>query len=252
MKKRAKKQPAGAPEWMVTFGDLMALLLTFFILIQMFSELKRDYEFQRVITAVKEAFGYSGGIGVLPVRDPPLRSIIEQLEHMALESNEETDVSQSPDEGVDGPHMRVTRVREGLMFTIGGPSTFDEFSAEIKPAVAEQLTKLASMVRGRNNKIEIRGHAGLKLIPPDLKWRDLDDLSYERAKNVRDILLENGIRDRVIRMQAVGAREPIQPRSSDPNSVQENRRVDVVLTEELVEDTNQDVDHTNPDLARGG
>ena len=82
--KREKKQGSGVPEWVVTFGDMMALLLCFFILLQMFSELKQDREYQRVITAIKEAFGYSGGIGVLPIDDPPVRSIVEQLEDMAV------------------------------------------------------------------------------------------------------------------------------------------------------------------------
>ncbi len=41
--KRPKKQPPGVPEWVVTFGDMMALLLCFFILLQMFSELKKDH-----------------------------------------------------------------------------------------------------------------------------------------------------------------------------------------------------------------
>ena len=128
MAKRQKKAAPGVPEWVVTFGDMMSLLLCFFILLQMFSELKKDHEYQRVITAIKEAFGYSGGIGVLPVDDPPLRSIIEQLELMALKNREEINDSRSPDEGVEGPHLRVTKVRDGIVFTIGGPSTFDERS----------------------------------------------------------------------------------------------------------------------------
>ena len=60
MARRPKKAQPGVPGWMVTFGDMMALLLCFFILLQMFSELKQDREYQRVITAIKEAFGFSG------------------------------------------------------------------------------------------------------------------------------------------------------------------------------------------------
>ena len=62
--KKQKKPAPGVPEWVVTFGDMMSLLLCFFILLQMFSELKKDREYQRVVTAIKEAFGYSGSIGV--------------------------------------------------------------------------------------------------------------------------------------------------------------------------------------------
>ena len=41
--RRAKPAVPGVPEWVVTFGDMMSLLLCFFILLQMFSELKKDH-----------------------------------------------------------------------------------------------------------------------------------------------------------------------------------------------------------------
>ena len=160
--KRQPKQNPGIQMWVVTFGDMMKLLLCFFILLQMFSELKRDREYQRVVTAIKEAFGYSGGVGVLPIDDPPIRSMIERLEQMAVRQYEETKTSQSPTQSIDGVHARVKKVREGLVFTIGGPSTFDEFSAEVKPSVREELEKLSILLAGRTNKIVIRGHAAAR------------------------------------------------------------------------------------------
>jgi len=251
-KKRRQKKEEGAPAWMVTFGDMMALLLTFFILLQMFSELKRDYEYQRVITAIKEAFGYSGGIGVLPVDDPPLKSVIEQLEQMAVRNYENTKISNAQDPGVEGPQLRVTKVREGIVFTIGGPSTFDQFSAQIKPAVREQIEKLAVLLKGRRNKVVIRGHAAQKHIPDNQPWKDLDELSFARARNVKDVLLELGIDDEVFRLEAVGTREPVMPRAIEPTEVAENRRVEVILTEQLVEEMNRDAALTDPGLARKG
>ncbi len=253
MIKRARKKDRNAiPEWVVTFGDMMALLLVFFILLQMFSELKKDHEYQRVITAIKEAFGYSGGIGVLPIDDPPLRSIVEQLEKMALKIYKEPDRSQSPTRGIEGPNMRVTKVREGLVFTLGGPSTFDPFSAEVNPHVRSELEKLSVLLAGRNNKIVVRGHAAAKYLPQDSTWSDLDELSFARARNVKDVLVELGLEDRVFRIEAVGVREPARPRAVGQTDAAENRRVEIILTEQLVDEMNADADYTNPDLARGG
>ena len=116
MPKRTKKAEQGVPQWVVTFGDMMALLLCFFILLQMFSEVKKDREYQKVITAIKEAFGYSGGVGVLPIDDPPVRSIIEQLEEMALKKHQSTRTSQTPTRSVEGAQVRVKKLREGLVF----------------------------------------------------------------------------------------------------------------------------------------
>ena len=250
--KRPKKEAPAVPAWVVTFGDMMTLLLCFFILLQMFSEFKKDREYQRVITAIKEAFGYSGSIGVLPVKDPPLRSIIEQLEQLSLKENEDTNVSQSPTKSIEGAHTRVRKIREGLVFTIGGPSIFDEGSAEIKPEVRMELEKLAIMLAGRRNKIVVRGHAAAKYLPASSPWQDLDELSYHRARNIKDILVELGVEDRVFRLEAVGTREPARARAVDPAESAENRRVEIILTEQLVEETITDADFTDPNLARGG
>ncbi len=252
MAKRKKKAAPGVPEWVVTFGDMMSLLLCFFILLQMFSEIKQDHEYQRVITAIKEAFGYSGGVGVLPIDDPPVRSIIEQLEEMmAVKQHEFVNSSQSPTNSLDGQRMRVRKLREGVVFTIGGPSMFDEYSAEIKPSVRRELEKLAILLAGRNNKIVIKGHAASKYLKDSSAFKDLDDLSYARAKNAKNVLVELGLEDRVFRLEAVGTREPFRPRAIDPNFAAENRRVEIILTEQLVEENNTDANYTNPDLARG-
>jgi chemotaxis protein MotB len=253
MARKKSKPQHSVPDWVVTFGDMMSLLLCFFILLQMFSELKRDHEYQRVVTAIKEAFGYAGGIGVLPVDDPPLRSLVEVLETMAMKNNrEQVNVSSNQEPGIDGPQMRVTKIREGIVFTIGGPSTFDPLSAEVKDSVQAELKQLATLLAGRNNKIEIIGHAAAKYIPPDCPWRSLDHLSYQRAENVKDILLQCGLDDRVFRLQAVGMREPVRPRAIEPEDAAENRRVEIILTEILVEDVNTDALYTDETAARGG
>ena len=251
MVKREKKPPPGIPAWVVTFGDMMALLLCFFILLQMFSVLKQDREYQRVITGIKEAFGYSGGIGVLPINDPPVRSIIEQLERMAIKQYESTKNARSPIDSVDGAYVRVKKIRDGTMFTLGGPAVFDEFSAEMKPVILAELKKIAILLAGRPNKITVRGHAHAKYLPAGSPWRDLTDLSYERCRTVKKALVEFGLDDRVFRLEPVGSREPIRPRAHGPAEEAENRRVEVILSEQLVEETNTDADFTDPNLARG-
>lgn len=252
MAKRQKKRQAGAPEWMVTFGDLMSLLLTFFILLQMFSELKQEHEYQRVLMSIQEAFGYMGGVGSVPVNDTPLRSQIEMLQEVAMRAYQKATASQADDPGLSGTHLRVTRMRDGIVFTIGGPSTFDELSADVKPQVRAEIEKLSVMLKGRRNKITIRGHASPAHLPIDSPWRDLDELSFARASNVKNILLEMGLDDQVFRLEAVGTREPAVPRAIDPQELAENRRVEVILTEQLVEELDEDVDFTDPNLARKG
>ncbi len=59
MSKMVKKKGGGdegAPGWIVTFADLMSLLLTFFVLILSFAEIDAS-KFKRVMGSIKMAFG---------------------------------------------------------------------------------------------------------------------------------------------------------------------------------------------------
>ena len=250
MPKRKKKPPEGIPDWVVTFGDMMSLLLCFFILLQAFSEFKRDHEYQRVITAVQEAFGFSGGVGVLPTDDPPLRSMIQILEAMAQEHFKETKISHSEERGIQGKRTRVSRVHDGMKFTIGGSITFDPGSAELKPIAKSELEKIGGLLRGRNNKIAIRGHAGQKQLPPDSPYADLRDLSYFRAKAVADYLVrEVGIEEDVLVVDARGATEPVEVRAYSADDQTANRRVEVIMLEVMNKELSPNADFSDESLA---
>ncbi len=251
-KKKKCECSGGIPEWVVTYGDMMSLLLTFFILLAAFSELKKEHEYQKVITAVKEAFGYAGGVGVMPSRDPPLRSMIETLENMARKQLDENTVSQASAEGPQGKRVKVSRVQEGLMFTIGGSLGFEPGSAVLLPSAREPLLNVAKLLRGRNNKVEIRGHAATKALPPGSPFKDLWDLSYARAKAVKDFLiLEGGLHEEVMVVMALSDTEPVAPRTYDPEAQAENRRVEIIMTEAMVDDLHPDANFSNPTHALG-
>ena len=68
-----------------------------------------------------------------------------------------------------------------------------------------------------------------------IRDRNLDELSYHRAVAVREILVEAGIEDRFLRLEAVGTREPINPKAYREAELADHRRVDIVLTEDVVD-----------------
>lgn len=238
MKKKRKQEEKGAPGWMVTYGDMMSLLLCFFIMLAAFSELKSEEEFERVVDAFREAFGYVGGEGRAPMTDLPLRSMIERLEEIALYREKFARTSQAEDPGMLGRQTSVQRVREGLQFTVGGLITFEPASAELKPEAEAQLARIAGIIRGQNNKIEVRGHATAMELLPGSAFQDALDLSYARAEAVRDVLTSsaNGIRPKRIRVVACGDTEPLVQRRYDFNAVAVNRRVELIVNEALIQD----------------
>ncbi len=251
MPKRPEKKAAGVPEWIVTYGDMMSLLLCFFILLAAFSEMKKDEEYQRVVEGIKEAFGYSGGVGVLPSNEIPLRSMIEMLESALLKEMKQTKVSNTPEQGPQGKETKVTKVHEGMMFTIGGHLTFEPGSAELKQEAKAEILRVSRLLTGRQNKIAIRGHAARKRLPPDSPYKDLMDLSFARAKVVYELLLtEGGLSPEVLFVEARGDNEPLNPRQADEKASTANRRVEIIMTEVLVTDLNHN-DYSDESAAVG-
>jgi chemotaxis protein MotB len=230
------KCPEGVPEWVVTYGDMMSLLLCFFILLAAFSEIKKD-KIEPVVNAIKQALGVSGGEGQLPIQAEPLQSIIEQMLATALYREKIPARSNADDPGVEGRELTVKRIREGLQFTVGGLITFESNSADLKPQAKAALDRVANVVRGQNNKIEIRGHADGSDVPAGGSHEQLWDLSYRRARAVMDYLTDpkQGIDPRRIRITGCGDKEPLVSRAYDATQSAVNRRVEVIVTESLIQ-----------------
>ena len=234
---RKCKCPDGIPEWIVTYGDLMSLLLTFFILLAAFSELKKEEQYQDVIRAIQDHFGYLGGVGTTPADDPPTASVTNLLDAAHLESKEFLNPSATEEPGVIGRQTTVKRIREGELFTIGGLIAFDKASAilrdEAKQAIRQAVLK---ELIGKNNKVEIRGHATNGDLPGGSPYRSLTEISFARAVAVQQFLIAENIRPERIRVVASSNHEPLIEPAYDDASAAANRRVELIQHEALVDD----------------
>ncbi|MCG3180663.1 MAG: hypothetical protein BIFFINMI_03026 [Phycisphaerae bacterium] len=234
MIQRKRVTPAGAPEWMVTYGDMMGLLLTFFIMLVAMSEVKDNDKFRKVMEAVKEAFGYEGGMGTVVSKDAPENSLITRLDEISLE-NFKFKAGNAQDQGVEGRENTVRRIREGIEFTIGGRIGFDFGSAELREEAKAALQEVATLIRGENNKIEIRGHSTRAETGPDKKYKDGHELSFARATAVADYLVQLHIRPDRLRRVTCGSSEPLVQRAYDEQSKAANRRVEIIVNQSLVQ-----------------
>jgi len=57
--------PASLPGWFVTYADLMSLLLTFFIMLASFSEVREQEKYQALKASMRRQFGH--GVGDMAV-----------------------------------------------------------------------------------------------------------------------------------------------------------------------------------------
>jgi len=70
----------GVPEWVVTFGDMMSLLLTFFIMLVSLSEIKEEEKYQAMLESMTQRFGYaSSEVSLAPGTAKPRNAAVSKL-----------------------------------------------------------------------------------------------------------------------------------------------------------------------------
>ncbi len=94
MARRNRTAPTGAPDWIVTFADLMSILVCFFVLIISFS-IQDERKLQIVAGSMRDAFGVkidSRKAGVIEVEGAPLRDYIRRI--TAVPQDNDTDFAE--------------------------------------------------------------------------------------------------------------------------------------------------------------
>ena len=232
----------GAPDWMVTFSDVMTLLLCFFVVLFSMSEIKQD-KFKAVAIAIREFFDYkTGAPKQLEVTEKKDAFKESNLEFMRKIMSKEKGRSKGR-KGLKGKNITVRKTREGLKHTMGAKALFDVGSARINtndPEVVATLTELAKELHGQRYKISIKGSASFQekssIVEPGVD--DLMDLSLKRAKNVRNYLISKVNKDLRIpaeRIEVSGRGAYAYKLGGDsPEEQAKARSVEVTSTEEKV------------------
>lgn len=230
--------PIGIPEWVVTFGDMMSLLLTFFIMLVSLSEMKEEEKYQALVESMRQQFGHTRSqTSLIPGDMRPRNSALSKLAAMGrakrLDTMQGGDRVQAP----VGDHPRVMIVRPGTKTGIGTVIYFDEGSAELTKEHREILSQQADVMQGKSQKIEVRGHTSHKPVATDSGLRDNWDLAYQRSRNVMQYLIEDlNIDDRRIRMSVAGPHEPAHI-GTDEKKLRQNPRVEVYMLDEVISDS---------------
>jgi len=228
-KKAKAPEPAGesAPMWIVSFADLVTLMMSFFVVLY---ALKQGGAKQQLETtaAIKTGFGWHAD----PLSDDPLDKIgrrIQGVPDPMADKNPGNAVDAS--QGADGSSTTVQTIRPGHSIVTGGKLTFDTGKTTLLPEAKEALSQIAAKVRGLNNVLMIKGHVSadeLALLVDDPNGMAL---SFRRATATADELARLGIDRRVLRPVACGSFEPVKTGAYDAASLRMNRRVEVFTTD---------------------
>lgn len=224
----------GAPEWVLTYGDLMSLMLCFFVLLAAFANFDTPNEkLEAVIESIRAAFGLPGSSGVLKDPAHSFRVLLQQLQEL-IRKQQGRSKAMTDIQGITGTQLTIRQIRDGAEITLGGPVAFARFSAELRPESRQIVRELAATLSGRLNKIEVRGHATAEPLPPDSPFRDPMDLSLARARAVADELVAGGVNPRTLRIVGAGSNEPALTQAYTQDRLAVNRRVEVIVRESVV------------------
>lgn len=140
----------GAPEWVVTFGDMMSLLLTFFILLLSFSTMD-VLRFKDLAGSIKQAFGVKAVERVDPI--PKAEDHVEvepRVDFNAKQVMEELTRKLDPkadkrkDAKVD---VEIFETYRGVVVLLSGQDLFEEGTDRLKPTALTLLAFVAEQAR---------------------------------------------------------------------------------------------------------
>lgn len=224
MPRKEKKSAPGAPAWMVTFSDMVTLLLTFFVLLLSMANLDK-IKFQNAASSIRGAFGVMSGsnptsiappsvVEFAPIEDDYTARLYQKVQAIMARLKLDRDIELVKDRGAV-----VLRVKDSILFAAG--------SAALKPEAHQVLTKVAQMVRPLPLSLRIEGHSDDTPTGNDVfsNW----DLSIARSIAVLKFLGKENLLP-LDRMSSVGygAQKPLVPNTSAENRAL-NRRVEFVL-----------------------
>ncbi len=162
-----------APAWAVSYGDMMSLLLTLFVMLISMSEIKQNDKFQGVADSLHEQFQFSraaesGWAGKAKPRSAPLAVLAVAGREARRRVLRQAAPDLSLPEETPGPAVR------SVFFA---PAT-----SELTADSTRQLTELARSLAGTPHRVEIRGF---------MESLDDLDLAWRRARGVAQIFAED-------------------------------------------------------------
>lgn len=225
------------PEWVVTFGDMMSLLLTFFIMLVSLSEVKEKETYQAMVDSMRRRFGYDTAINSLePGKSKPRTSAFAVLATTGRAKQADTANGGVPDPAPQGEKPKVRIVRPGRQTAVGGVVFFPVGSQEMDDEAKRVLKAVAEQLRGKPHKIEIRGHVTAETAARAMRSGESMDLGYQRSRIVLQHLVDQeGIELQRFRLVSAGDSEPMHA-GNDPAGMRSNSRVEVFMLDETVND----------------
>jgi len=261
-RRRSRPQAGGdqRDRWMITYADLITLLLIFFVVMYGMSRL--DPEKYQLVTESLQATFQSGdsilemGSGITGTADtenhknPPTKAeegSSDDAEDAGPLSERELAFRAQEEElasfmGLIQQYVKDNQLEDdifisdepqGIAITLSDRFLFDVGRAELKPGAAPVLGKLASLFEDLDSTVSIEGHTDDVPIGRGSIYKDNWELSGARAMSVLRFFLEKEGLDPADFQYAGYADTRPAADNATPEGRQKNRRVEITVLRQL-------------------
>lgn len=228
-RKKSEEDKENLERWLLTYADLITLLLAFFVMLYVFS--KQDTRKYDAMTMQLKAI-FSGGAGVVveggrtgsqtieaategPSDIQIRRELERQIKEISLAEGEEKNISVITDE-------------RGIVIRIMDKAFYDTGKADLKENARATLDKIAPVIGTLPNEIRIEGHTDNVPIST-YEFKSNWELSVRRATEVVRYLVEkDGISPQRISAAGYAEYRPVAGNDSEANRAL-NRRIEIIV-----------------------
>ena len=260
------RQPRSLPPWVMTFADLMTLLMCFFVLLLAFSEMDVA-KFKLLSGSMREAFGVQAeveartipkGTSVIAQEFSPGKpepTAINAVRQFTIDSNKNSlDALSEEPKMLEEARKHAARIRLALkeeiergdvaveldgakiIIRILEKASFASASAEMRPEFVPILQKIAGLIDTNDGTVAVSGHTDNVPIA-NARFRSNWELSTSRAVSVAHELLAAAALSQE-RFVVVGHADTRPQTGNDTAEGRaKNRRVDISITRGIIQDT---------------
>lgn len=209
--------------WLMTYGDLMTLLLVFFVLLYIITPSVDDSTFESFISYFQSSTGIIDKSSVVSQQANDRRDYrIEVIERWDV-------VEQYLEDHGLSSQVEIEHVPEGLKVTLSDELTFDSGSSELLPDARRVLTEIAAVFDEEIESTEIQGHTDNVPIGVNSDYQTNWHLGAARAVSVVQFIRDRASLDPDrFKASSFGEYKPVQTNETVAGRRQ-NRRVEIYV-----------------------
>ncbi len=234
-RRKDAEDPKPGMGWMVTFSDLMTLLLTFFVLLLSMSSM--DKVLISRISPMTASYGFiaTGSAGKVPDRIMVLNEVVSDPAIM-YEQEERIKDLLFPDgvlpPGMDrstlNKNLEILANPDGWVISLSDKLLFASGSWDLPPEGQQLLASLADVLHYMRNDVNISGHTDNT---PSRGAVDNYKLSAYRAHSVLEFLISRKLEPERFSLSAYGPDRPLWDNATEDGR-SGNRRVEILIKTE--------------------